>query len=182
VRNNLRFVVTLAGAMLALAAGAYIGIVYTRETRSPQPLAHDTITRLFATRLNDSGGKPQYFAQWREKTLVINFWASWCSPCREEIPTFSRLQTKNAANGVQFVGISLDSAGNVTNFTRQIPVTYPLLIADSKSTELMRQLGNSRLALPYTVVLDASGEVRLTHLGRISEQELDAQLQRIARR
>jgi peroxiredoxin len=96
------------------------------------------------------------------------------------MPAFSRLQTKYGANGVQFVGIALDTADNVKTFSQQQPVSYPLLIADSESTELTRELGNSRLALPYTLVLGPRGDVQLVRLGRIAEQELEALLAKIA--
>lgn len=182
MRNSKRLVVGLVAAMIALAAGVYIGLE-TRKERSPEPsISAEAITRFFATRLNDADGKPQAFSQWQGKTLVINFWATWCPPCREEMPSFSRLQTKYAAKGVQFVGIALDTADNVATFSKQYPVSYPLLIADSEGTDLTRQLGNAQMALPYTVVLGAGGAVQLARLGRVSEQELDLLLQKTSLR
>jgi thiol-disulfide isomerase/thioredoxin len=178
MRNSKLLVVGLVGAMIALAAGVYIGMG-ARIERTPEPsISSEAIARLFATRLNDSEGKKQTFTQWQGKTLVVNFWATWCPPCREEMPSFSRLQKKYAANGIQFVGIAIDTAENVISFSKQYPVSYPLLIADSEGAELARQLGNSRMALPYTVVLAADNEVRLARLGRVSEQELDVLLQK----
>lgn len=177
MRNSKLLVIGLVGAMIALAAGVYIGLG-ARIDKMPEPsISSEAIARLFAIHLNDSEGNKQAFKQWQGKTLVVNFWATWCPPCREEMPSFSRLQTKYAANGVQFVGIALDTAENVINFSKQYPTTYPLLIADSEGTELTRQLGNSRLALPYTVVIAANNEIRLARLGRVSEQELDFLLQ-----
>ena len=165
-------------AMLALAAGIHTG--QRRATSHPQAvpsLAAGSIDRLFASSLNDTNGKAQAFAQWKGKTLVVNFWATWCPPCREEMPAFSQLQTKYAANGIQFVGIALDSLDNVRDFSRQFPVTYPLLLGEATATDLARQLGDAQLALPYTLVLSPDGEVRLRQLGRLSELELEAVLQ-----
>ncbi len=179
MRNSTRFLFALVAAMIAMAAGIFIGLE-TRHERAPEPsLPAEAITRLFATRLNDAEGKLQAFSQWRGKTLVVNFWATWCPPCREEMPSFSQLQTKYAANNVQFVGIALDTSDNVISFSKRHPVAYPLLIADSEATELTRLLGNSTLALPYTVVLDTSGQSQLARLGRVSEQELDSVLQKL---
>ena len=178
MRNSKRLVVGLVAAFIALAAGVYIGLE-TRQERPPEPsISAEAITRLFASQLKDTEGKPQAFAQWQGKTLVVNFWATWCPPCREEMPSFSRLQTKHAANGIQFVGIALDTSDNVATFSKQFPVSYPLLIADSEGADLTRQLGNAQMALPYTVVLGTGGEVRLARLGRVSEQELDLLLQK----
>jgi peroxiredoxin len=96
------------------------------------------------------------------------------------MPAFSRLQTKHAANGVQFVGIALDSVDNVRNFSQEHPATYPLLVGGEAGSELASQLGNSQLALPYTLILAPNGDLRFTRLGRVSEQELDTLLQQDA--
>ena len=168
--------------ILALGTGIYIGMESrdVRSGRAPESvLSREVLAHFFALRLNDADGKHQSFSQWQGKTLVINFWATWCPPCREEMPAFSRLQTKYAPNDVKFVGIALDNASNVTSFSKQHPVTYPLIIAESEGGEITRQLGNSRMALPYTVVLGPDGETRLIRLGRVSEQELDVLLQSI---
>ena len=182
MRNSKRLVVGLVAAMIALAAGVYIGLETKQEKAKGPSISANAVTRLFATQLNDTEGKPQAFAQWQGKTLVINFWATWCPPCREEMPSFSRLQTKYATNGVQFVGIALDTSENVAAYAKQFPVSYPLLMADSEGMELTKQLGNAQMALPYTVVLGAGGDVRLTRLGRVSEQELDLLLQKASQR
>ncbi len=181
MRSGKNLAVSLVATLLALAAGVYIGLESRGrpESSAPQALIESTaISRLFAARMNDAEGKPQLLSQWQGKILVINFWATWCTPCREEMPAFSRLQTKYSSNSVQFVGIALDTAENVVDFSKKYPVTYPLLNGDSEGAELARQLGNSRLALPYTVVLGGKNEVLLTRLGRVSEQELDALLQK----
>ena len=182
MRISKTLVIGLIVAILALGAGIYIGMESqsVRGVRAPEPeLSREVLAHFFTLRLNDADGKPQSFSQWQGKTLVINFWATWCPPCREEMPVFSRLQTKYVPNDVKFVGIALDNADNVTTFSKQHPVTYPLIIADSEGGEITRQLGNSRMALPYTVVLGPGGETRLVRLGRVSEQELDVLLQTI---
>ena len=175
MKRSQALLVGAAIATIALAAGAYLATQALAPT-----LADGAVAHLFATRLDDSNGKPQAIAQWRGKTLVINFWATWCPPCREEMPEFSRLQSKYSEKGVQFVGIALDTVDNVTRFSQQQAVSYPLLIGGTPGTELSRQLGNASLALPYTVVLGAAGDVRLTRLGRVGADELDALLARTA--
>lgn len=172
------FLAGLAAATIALAAGIYTGLQRTAPPAQIVPaLAPGSIDKLFASTLNDITGKPQAFAQWRGKTLIVNFWATWCPPCREEMPAFSRLQAKYAANGVQFVGIALDSIHAVREFSLQYPATYPLLMGEAESTDLARQLGNPRLALPYTLIITPTGEARFSRLGGLSEQELDLLLQ-----
>ncbi len=155
---------------LAMGAGAYLG--NSQRLRDPETDT-DAYRRLLATSLRDTSGKLQPLAQWQGKTLIVNFWASWCPPCREEMPALSRLQTKHAANSVQVVGIALDSADNVARFATQSPTSYPLLIGDANTSELTRALGNVQLALPYTVVFGPDGDTQMTRLGLVSEDELD---------
>ena len=137
---------------------------------------------LLASRLDDAKGGPQSFAQWRGKTLVVNFWATWCPPCREEMPAFSRLQRLHADKGVQFVGIALDSAESVRSFSESYPVSYPLLVGGARGVELAGLFGNTTLSLPYTVVLARDGAIRLRRLGLVSESELDRLLAELSAR
>ena len=169
----------LAGtAVLFLAAAAAVFL----QTAKKESESRQAIDRLFATTLADEHGQHQAMAQWRGKILVVNFWATWCPPCREEMPILSRLQTKHAGNGVQIVGIALDTAENVAQYAAMRPASYPLLTGDANATNLSRLLGNSQLALPYTVVFNRDGVTEMNRLGRFSEAELDSLLEKIVRR
>ncbi len=126
--------------------------------------------------LNDLQGQPQSFAQWRGKLLIVNYWATWCLPCREEMPGFSRVQEKYRDKGVQFVGISIDNAAKIAEFVKATPVSYPLLIGDIGVMENSAALGNTRQALPFTAVFDRQGRLVSTKLGRLPEADLEHQL------
>ena len=165
---------------IAVAVGVTAGMLAYPRWRSKPALPELAIAGLFDLQLNDAGGKAYAFDAWRGKTLVVNFWATWCPPCREEMPAFSRISENFFARGVQFVGVALDSAANVSNFAQQFPVSYPLLIAETDGIELSRQLGNSHSALPYTLVIAPNGQVVLKQLGRVSEAELEKLLHAIA--
>ena len=135
---------------------------------------------IFDAKLNDLQGQPQSLGQWRGKVLVVNYWATWCHPCREEMPGFSRLQDKFRDKGVQFVGISIDDAAKIVEFQKDTPVTYPLLIGDIESMKNSADLGNTRQALPFTAVFDRQGKLATTKLGRLSEKELEPVLAELA--
>lgn len=126
--------------------------------------------------LADLKGQPQSLGQWQGKVLIINYWATWCLPCREEMPGFSRLQDKYRDKGVQFVGISIDTVDKITEFQKTTAVGYPLLIGDMAAMENSARLGNTRQALPFTAVFDREGRLSATKLGRLSEPELERQL------
>jgi len=104
--------------------------------------------------------------------LVVNFWASWCPPCLEEIPGLVRIHRELAPKGLQIVGIAVDSADNARKSAAQLGVSYPVLVAGMEVIDLTRRLGNRAGALPYTLILDRNGKVVATRLGLISEAEL----------
>jgi thiol-disulfide isomerase/thioredoxin len=164
----------LGGLALLAAAAVYRLGVPGRNLETPTAAA--PALPIFELALTDLNGQTQSFGQWRGKVLIVNYWATWCHPCREEMPGFSRLQDKYRDKGVQFVGISIDTADKIIEFQKTTPVTYPLLIGDINVMENSAKLGNTRQALPFTAVFDREGRLSATKLGRLSEPELERQL------
>jgi thiol-disulfide isomerase/thioredoxin len=164
----------VALALAAVAAG--IWLAQTRYAPQAPAAASDALWRLS---LPDVEGKPQALSQWRGQVVVLNFWASWCAPCREEMPDFAALQTQYRAKGVVFVGVAIDNSANVARFLQRQPVDYPILVGEGAALALARQLGNPNGALPYTIVLDRDGRVALRHLGRLPRATLDAALRKL---
>jgi peroxiredoxin len=109
---------------------------------------------------------------------VLNFWATWCPPCRKEIPDFIALQSEYAARGVQFLGIANDEPEQVRSFIKEVPLNYLTLIGDLDG-QIGRAYGNEMGALPYTVVIDTQGNIAGAHRGLYSRHELEALLQRL---
>ncbi len=145
-------------------------------TESPTSTSGAALTRLMTKDYADLQGRPLSLKQWSGKVLVVNFWATWCPPCREEMPGFSRLQKKYADNGVQFVGIGVDDADKIVQFQKEFPVDYPLAVAELDAMSLTAELGNSTEGLPFTVFIDRTGHLRLAKVGRMSEPEVERQL------
>lgn len=159
-----------AVALAAIIAGA----LFSRSRIVPAPSAPEAAPQLLALSLEDAAGARQSFSQWRGKVLVANFWATWCPPCREEIPGFARLSEKYADKGVQFVGIGIDTADKIREFAQKSKVPYPLLVGEQSTMRLAVEFGNRSEGLPFTVILDRSGAVHDRHLGRFDEADLDA--------
>lgn len=137
------------------------------------------VGRLWQQTLPDPLGQEHPLFAYRGKVLVVNYWATWCPPCRREMPAFSRLQNIYGKQNVQFLGIAEDSPERVREFVALHPVSYPLLISSAKSSELAHQLGNSSMGLPYTFILDAQEVIRFRRLGMVTETEMERVLQRI---
>jgi thiol-disulfide isomerase/thioredoxin len=155
-------------AVAALAAGATL--FRQRNSRARDGEA------VLATVLPDLDGRETPLAQWRGKVLIVNFWATWCAPCREEMPQFVAVQSRDGAKGVQFVGIAVDQVDKVRDYVKEVRINYPVLIGGFGAIELSKALGNELAALPFTVVVDRAGSVIHTQLGPVNAAQLDGWL------
>jgi thiol-disulfide isomerase/thioredoxin len=120
--------------------------------------------------------KVQPLAQWKGKVMVVNFWATWCPPCRAEIPEFIRFQKQYEKQGVQFVGIAIDQKSKVQSFAKDIGMNYPVLLGDLAGIDLARRIGNTEGGLPYSVIVDRNGKIVTTQLGTISFEKLETKI------
>lgn len=115
-------------------------------------------------------GKISALAQYRQRPLVVNFWATWCPPCVEEMPDLDKLS--HQFTQVQFLGLAIDTRRNVDRFLEEIPVSYDLLIPGYSGVEVMRGLGNTKGGLPFTVLFDRHGQQQGEVLGQIDPDAL----------
>jgi thiol-disulfide isomerase/thioredoxin len=121
----------------------------------------------------DLDGNQRRLAEWRGRVVVCNFWATWCAPCREEIPLLVAARQKYGPTGIEVVGIAIDNAVKVRQFSASFNISYPVLLAEANGLDLMRQLGNNGGGLPYTVITDRQGTVVQRKLGALKPGELD---------
>ena len=106
--------------------------------------------------------------------MVVNFWASWCEPCRKEIPEFIELEEKFGDKGLVFVGIAVDQKERAASFSKNIGINYPVLVGDMRAMMLAEAAGNRQGALPFTVVIDRDGKITGTKLGTLSRSKLES--------
>ena len=135
-----------------------------------------TSAALFATTLPDAQGRQQPLKQWRGKILVVNFWATWCPPCREEMPELSQLQDQYRDRNVVVIGISTENVVQIREFAKTLQVSYPLLAGDMEAMSLGSALGNDKSVLPYTIVIKPDGTIANSHFGRINKAVLEQTL------
>ena len=140
------------------------------------PAAKKTLD-IFNLSLPDLDNKPRKLSDWRGKILVVNFWASWCGPCRDEMPEFMQLQNQYRDKGVQFVGIAADNPQAAADFARKLGINYPVLQGEETALEMMPLAGNNFGGLPYTFISNREGKIVATAPGRISKKRLEAALQ-----
>ncbi|MGA9851969.1 MAG: TlpA disulfide reductase family protein [Gammaproteobacteria bacterium] len=173
-------------AILIAAAAAGFGVyqwlkpVQTAVPAAASVAAPDTSPTLSANQalalsLDDLSGKSHTLADWHGKVLLVNFWATWCPPCREEIPLLVKLQAKYAAQGLQVVGIATDeqSEQDVRSFVKQMVVNYPILMSDNQSAQIISAMGGTFIGLPVTLLLDRDGKVFKIHSGQLEPQEAE---------
>jgi len=161
-------------AILAILAGTALWLGNEPGVRTGTPdLAP---AALYAAGFHDASGEPQSLARYQGKVVVLNFWATWCGPCRQEMPGFERLNARWAGRGVQFVGIADDDPAKVTRFALELGIRYPLWVGGAEVEEMARRLGDVERVLPYTVVLVPQGQVLRQKVGIYTEADLDAAL------
>lgn len=165
-----------AGYLVSQTLHPEVAAAEKTSITSPQPGSQPALDSLLNLTLPTADGKKQNIRAWRGKILVINFWATWCPPCKEEMPAFSALHVKFADKNVQFVGISIDEADKVREFNASAKISYPLLIGNMATMDTTVALGNQLQALPFTVIVDTHGKLHSVKLGRLSESELEKRL------
>jgi len=152
---------------------AILGFSVSRFLSVP-PIAAPAATTDFT--LPDLAGKTHSLSSWRGKVLLLNFWATWCPPCRREIPLFIDLQRRYANQGLQIVGISLDNPEAIARYWQEMKINYPLLIADETTYDLMAAYGNRQGGLPYSVLITSDGQVAGVKIGAYHREELETAL------
>lgn len=175
---------TFVYAIVAVAATAAGFLVYrfgieprlvqeapaTEEPATSGPVSQ-TPTELPEFTLVDREGEPRSIRSWPGKSLIVNFWATWCAPCRREIPLLKQIHEEYAEQGFQVVGIAVDFREDVLKYADEMRITYPLLIGEQDGLDAINAFGLEADGFPFTIFTDQQSRIVLTHLGEITEEE-----------
>ena len=163
----------IAIAVSAMAAGAAF---YLYRQQPPAPVAAPTpevdAAQLAATlpgfQLADRDGQLKSLQDWPNQALIVNFWATWCAPCRREIPLLQQLQRDHGAEGFQVIGIAVDFRDKVLAYADEMKIEYPLLIGEQEALDAAAAFGVEAVGFPFTVFSDRQGRIVTAHMGELT--------------
>lgn len=179
---NRQFVIMALVAVLAAGGGYFVAMRLGELPSAALPGEDVTAPAALVGQprpdfsLADAAGNPVAAADFDGEAVLLNFWATWCAPCVEEMPMLSRLHDDFAGRGLQVVGIAVDEPARARSFADGLGLDYPLLYGQGEAMLVGRRYGNASGMLPYSVLIDAGGVVRWTHLGAVSREQLERQI------
>lgn len=163
--------------LFAAVIGAIIGITAILWLQKTP----ETITQRPEFTLPDLQGQALSISDWDGQVVVLNFWATWCTPCREEIPLLNELQQRFYDDGVRFVGVAIDDLEPIRGFLAQVPMNYPTVYGMTEALDVSAAYGNDRGTLPYTVIIDRQGNIIERFMGQIYAEDLVPVLEKAIR-
>jgi thiol-disulfide isomerase/thioredoxin len=182
--------IAVAAAAMAVGSAVYYFVAApgtSMETTmgpvEPQPIAEQSAqaqsglpAELPEFTLGDLSGAPRSIRSWPGKSMIVNFWATWCAPCRREIPLLRELQKQHGPEGFQIVGVAVDVREDVVKYAQEIGIDYPVLIGEQDGLDAVNKFGQGSLGFPFTVFTDNQGRIVLFHLGEIHKEQADVLL------
>lgn len=160
--------------LLAFAL-AFVGLVLGHQLRSHLELGPATLPTSDARSeflLPDLQGQMRNIREWDGKVIVLNFWATWCPPCRKEIPAFIKVQEELGPRGVQFIGVAIDDRQAVRDFSDEMGINYPLLTGEADASAVAQTYGNRMLVLPFTAIINKAGQVVHAKAGELTQAQV----------
>jgi thiol-disulfide isomerase/thioredoxin len=179
---------------LAIAAAAAAGFFVQRQLQDPNLTAAPAPTAEAAApeqpqqkipevlpdfTLVDRDGKQRSLKEWAGRPLMVNFWATWCAPCRREIPLLNQLREKHSAQGLEVVGVAVDFIDDVLKYAETNPINYPLLIGEEDGLAAMKAFGMEGAGFPFTFFADSKQRILAMRLGELHQDQADLILEKL---
>ncbi len=158
---------------LVVGTTIWFGLQHQPATTQALPAPKILPEQLPSFSMQDTAGNTRNSGEWRGKILIVNFWASWCPPCLEEMPDLIKLQEQYSSQGVQVIGVAIDDQEQAKKFMRDQGINFPVIIGVDDAMELGKKMGNRISTLPYTAIFDQQGKTRYAQPGKISKNDLE---------
>lgn len=174
-----RNIVLVLGVILLLAAGAAGWLTRSQLESAPDIVpdsalpADDGTSRVVAFSIPDLDGNLRSLDEWAGKARIVNFWATWCAPCRREIPLLKKTQDAHGDDGVQIIGVAVDFVEEVEAYAEEAAFNYPILVGQEEAMAAAAQTGVEFIGLPFTMIVAPGGELLHAHLGEIHEPQIE---------
>jgi thiol-disulfide isomerase/thioredoxin len=159
-------------AAAGLSAIGGVGFAWWRSSRSETGQPSEPMDGLWSMHWQSPQGSPIKMQSFKGRPILVNFWATWCPPCVDELPLINAFYRQNVANGWQVLGLAVDKASAVQSFLKTTQLDFPIAMAGLPGTELSRSLGNLSGALPFSVAIGSDGLVRQRKMGRLTPEDL----------
>ncbi|WP_019938103.1 TlpA disulfide reductase family protein [Bordetella sp. FB-8] len=165
-----RLLLRTGAALAAALAGGAAGTASWAAVPAVQPTTAAALAALRARPMADLQGTARRLSEWQGRPMLLNFWASWCTPCAREMPQLDALQKQFPQ--IQFIGIGIDTVAKIRKFLLKVPVSYPLLALGASGIDTLRDLGDTAAGLPFTLILATDGSVKRSILGKIQPEDV----------
>jgi thiol-disulfide isomerase/thioredoxin len=195
--NSVRSRILINGVVAVIAAAAgyaiYTSMFASRAAppatiaaSSPAPVDTDAAAQSIPQELPDftladRDGAKRSIRSWTNQSMIVNFWATWCAPCRREIPLLKELQRTHGEAGFQIVGVAVDFREDVLKYAAQIGIDYPLLIGEQDGMDAVTKFGLGSLGFPFTVFTDKQHRIVATHLGELTRAQSEVLITAVTR-
>lgn len=164
--------IVLAAATIAIAAGGFLGCSRIGDQDDEAVPGVEQKAELDFT-LADLDGQPRQFSEWQGKARIVNFWATWCAPCRREIPLLKKTQAAHAADNLQIIGVAVDFPEDVAAYAEQAQFNYPILVGQEDAMAAAEASGVEFIGMPFTLIVSPDGELLNAHMGEIVEAHIE---------
>jgi thiol-disulfide isomerase/thioredoxin len=163
---------------LSVAAGL-AGALVAWQKFEPHAVMDEAVLNFWMQSFERPEGGTLLMQEFQGKPLLINFWATWCPPCIEELPLIDAFYNRNKSKSLQVIGLAVDQPSMVRRYLTQKPLSFPVGLAGFNGTELGRTLGNAQSVLPFSVIFDAKGRLLAQKAGKLDQADLDAWLKKV---